>query len=68
MRYLFNVYGFFKKLLLFLKTLLLSSGQAILLKSIILRLQEMQIHSCTVEGAAQTNLLAVQPFWIAEEI
>jgi len=63
MRYLFNVYGFFLKAF----ASVLSSGQAILLKSIILRLKEMQIHSCTVEGAAQTNLLAVQPFWIAEE-
>jgi len=27
----------------------------------------MQIHVCTVEGAAQTNLSAVVPFWIAEE-
>jgi len=27
----------------------------------------MQIHACTVEGAAQTNLLAVLPFWIKEE-
>jgi len=27
----------------------------------------LQIHTCTVEGAAQTNLSAVLPFWIAEE-
>jgi len=31
------------------------------------RLKEMQIHTCTVEGAAQTNLSAVLPFWMAEE-
>jgi len=36
-------------------------------KSIILRLKEMQIHTCTVEDAAQTNLSADLPFWIAEE-
>jgi len=32
-----------------------------------LRLKEMQIDYCTVEGAAQTNLSAVLPFWIEEE-
>ncbi len=30
-----------------------------------LRMKEMQIHFCTVEGAAQTNLSAVLLFWIA---
>jgi len=32
-----------------------------------LRLKETHIHSCTVEGAAQTNLSDVLPFWIRED-
>jgi len=27
----------------------------------------MQIYMCTVEGAAQTNLQPLLPFWIAED-
>jgi len=40
-------------------------------KRISLRLKEMHIYACAVEGAAQinlsTNLSAVLPFWIKEE-
>jgi len=32
-----------------------------------LRMKGMQIHSCAIEGAAQTNLSAVLLFWIAEK-
>jgi len=32
-----------------------------------LRLKEMHIYSCTVEGAAQTTLSDVLPFWTTEE-
>jgi len=30
-------------------------------------MKEIHIYVCTVEGAAQTNLSAVLPFWIEEE-
>jgi len=30
--------------------------------------ERMQIPVCTVEGAPQTNLQAVLPFWTAEEL
>jgi len=32
-----------------------------------LRLKEMHIHSCTVEGAAQATLSDVLPFWTTKE-